>query len=131
MYIFFHTDFLKLLWPNRYSYLPKMGCAQQIHESSGLSDASSNAERNPVIDDGLVVWEVKKIFLARHLELNPESVFSYPDAHRCQLVASLRHRVPHQNISVQPMILLTVLDDSLGNPIVIVSGAHLMRVTIL
>ena len=64
VYIFLHADILKLLWPNRNCYLPKMSCAQQIHEGSGLSDASSNAEWNPVIDDCLVVWEVKKILLA-------------------------------------------------------------------
>lgn len=36
-------------------HLSKVSCSQQVHKGPGLSDIASNAERNPVIEDGLVI----------------------------------------------------------------------------
>ena len=77
-----------------------MGRAKQVHKGPGLPDATTDAQRNFIVKDGLVVGQIKEILLAGHPELDLKGLLrnSYP--HRGQLVAPFSHRVPDQDVSV-------------------------------
>ena len=105
-------DWPQYLGPDRNSYFPEMSGAQEVHEGPRLPDAAPDAQGDPVIENGLVVREIQKVLLTRHFELDLEGVLGDPYAHGREFVATFRHRVPHQDVSVQPMVLLPVFDDS-------------------
>ena len=92
-----------------------MGGAQQVHVGPGLSDAAPDAQWNLIVEKGLMVRQAEKILLTRHLELDLECLLGDPDAHRGQLMAPFGNRVPHQDITVQPMVLLAIVDDGLSD----------------
>jgi hypothetical protein len=64
VYVLLRADVLELLRPYGDGHLPEVSCAQKVHEGPGLPDSSSNAEGNPVVEDGLVVGKIKKVLLA-------------------------------------------------------------------
>ena len=59
----FTTYVFKYFWPHRYTNLAQMCFLEYCHLSAGLSDATSDAERNFVFHNGLVVWIFEKIKL--------------------------------------------------------------------
>ena len=58
---------LEDLRPYRDFDLSEMGRSQQVHVGPGLSDSASDAQRNLIVEDGSVVGEIEKFFLAGHL----------------------------------------------------------------
>ena len=78
-----------------------------------------------------MIWQFEEIKLIGNLELLPERVLGDADAHRSKLVAALCDLVPHQDVAVQAMHLLAVLDDCRGYPVIVVGGAHLVRIPVL
>ena len=69
--------------------------------------------------------------MIRSLELLHQRVLRDTNAHRGQLVAAFRNVVPDQNVAVQAVHLLPVLGDRRSNPIIVVRGAHFVRITVL
>jgi len=67
--------------PNGDAALPKVRLAEQIHVGSGLSDAAADAQRDFVVQDGLMIGQSEEIKLASHLKLLLERLFGDPDAH--------------------------------------------------
>ena len=100
MDVLFGTDVLEDFGPYSDTHLSDMGRAQQVHVGPGLSDAAPDAQRDLIVEDGLMIGEIEKIFLAGNLELDFKGLFGDADAHRSQLVASFCHRVPYQDITI-------------------------------
>ena len=46
-------------------------------------------------------------------------------------MAALGDRVPHQDVAVEPVRLFAGLLAGIGDPVVVVGGAHLVRIAIL
>ena len=98
--VFTGTNVFEDFWPHRYADLSQVGLAQQVHVGSGLSDAATDAQWDLIVENGLMVGEAEKVFLAGHFELNLKRFLGDPNAHGRQLVASFCNRVPYQDITV-------------------------------
>ena len=98
--VFTRADIFEDLWPHRYAHLTQVGLAQQVHIGPGLSDATPDAQWNLIVENGLMVREAEKIFLAGQFKLNRKCFPGDPYAHRRQLVTSLCHRIPYQDITI-------------------------------
>ena len=104
--------------------------AQEKHQGAGLADAAADGEREHVVDDSLVVGEFEMVEQVGHLELLAQSFGVDADAHGTQLVAALGDVVPDQNVAVETVGIAVGLIASVGNPVVVVGGAHFMRVAV-
>ena len=65
----FRAQVLEDLRPHGHGDLPEVRLAEQIHVRPGLADAAADGQRDLVVQDRLVVRQVDKIELPRHLEL--------------------------------------------------------------
>ena len=72
---------LEYLWPYGCTDLPNVRLFQEKHEGAGLANASTDAEWNLAVYDGLVVWELEEIELAGNLQLLPERLGVNADTH--------------------------------------------------
>ena len=43
----------------------------------------------------------------------------------------LGHRVPYQDVAVQAVAHVAIVGAGFGNPVVVVGGAHFVRITVL
>src|SRR5262249_24109405 len=73
-------------------------------------------------------WEAQEIELPRNFELLPQRFCVHTDTHGRQLVTSPGDRIPHQNVAVQTMGTADGICACLGHPVVIIGGAHLVRI---
>ena len=82
-----------------------------------------------VLEDRPVVRQLEEVELARELELRPQRLLRDADAHRRQLVPPPGHRVPDEDVAVQP-VHGRPSDVTLRRPVVVVGGAQLVRVPV-
>ncbi len=108
-----------------------MGLSEQEHVSPGLTNATTDAEGEFIVHDCLVVRQREEMELVGNLQLFLERFGVHPDAHRCQLVASLCHRVPDKNIPIEAMHGSAVPGHRLGDPVIVIGRSHFVRVAVL
>jgi hypothetical protein len=101
--------------------------AQEKHQSAGLADAAANGERQIVVDDALVIRELEIVEEVRNLKLAAERLGVDADAHRTEFVAALRNVVPDQDVAVQSVSIAEGLFAGVGDPVVVIGGAILVR----
>jgi hypothetical protein len=65
--VLFPAHFFEDFRPYRDADFAEMSPLEEEHQSAGLTDASSDAERDFIPDDGLVIRELEPIELAGHL----------------------------------------------------------------
>src|SRR3990172_7435441 len=58
------ADVLERLGPHRDGDLAEVGRPKQVHVGPGLPDAPADAQRDAVVEDGLMVRELEEILLA-------------------------------------------------------------------
>jgi hypothetical protein len=95
------------LRPHGHAALPEMRLAEQIHIGAGLSDTAADAQRDFVVQDGLVIGQLEEIKLTGHLKLLLERLFRDSDAHGSQLMATPDDQIQHQDDSVEAVLILS------------------------
>ena len=83
-----------------------------------------------VVQDGLVVGQLHKVEPLRHGELLAQGFGGDADADRAQLMTATRDRVPHEDVAIEAMRILAGFEAGIGDPVVVVCGAHLVRVAV-
>jgi hypothetical protein len=101
MNVFLPAHVLEDFRPDRDAHFPEMRFLEEKHQGAGLADASTDAERDFVLDDRLVIRELEPIELARDLQLLFEGFSVHTDAALHELVAPLGHRIPDQDVPVE------------------------------
>lgn len=81
MDVLFPTHVLEYLWPYGGTDFSNMRLFEQKHKGTGLPDAPADTERQLLIQDCLVVWQLEEIELAGDFELFFECFGVNADAH--------------------------------------------------
>ena len=103
-------------WMLRVAHMSLRTCGQTVTLTSprwalrsssimrpGLADAAADRQRQGAVDDRPVVRQVEPVELAGELELLAQRRGVDADAHRAQLVPAPGHRVPHEDVAVEPV----------------------------
>ena len=104
-----------------------MGFAEQEHQGAGLADATTDREWKFIVDDALVIGELEIVEKVGYLKLAAQGFCVDADAHRSEFVAALGDVVPDQDVAVESMSVAQGLLARVGDPVVIIGGAILMR----
>ena len=98
----FHVAHLfEHLRPYRNADLAKVRFLEQKHIRSRLSDPATDAERELVADDPLVIRQLEKIELAGDFQLSPQRFSINSNTHRRQLVPTFGNWIPNEYVAVQ------------------------------
>ena len=81
--------------------------------------------------NGAVVGQLQEVSLLAEFQLLLQGFLGDADAHGAQFVAALGDGVPHQDVAVQPVRGLSGFLAGVGDPVVVVGGAHLVRIAVL
>lgn len=79
-----------------------MGQLKQQHGQTGLADTAANRLRHFPTQQRLVPLQFETIFISGHRQLALQRLSIHADPHRRKLECVFQHRVPDQNIAVQP-----------------------------
>lgn len=131
MDIFLGANVFQNLRPDAYGDFAKVGFAEYQHESARLADTTTNAERNVVFQDGLVVGEFQEVELSGQFKLLFQGFGVDANAHRAEFVTTLGDMVPDQNVAIEAMTLSAVDGLSRCDPIVVIRCAHFVRIAVL
>src|SRR5438270_12956655 len=107
-----------------------MSFAEEKHQGAGLADASADREWQLVVDDSLVIGEFQILEKVRHLELLAQGFGVYANAHGTEFMPALSDVVPHQNVAVQAVSVTMGLVAGVGDPVIVIGSAHLVRIAV-
>ena len=122
---------LQHLRPHRDADFPKMSFAEQQHQRPRLPDSSADRERNLVVQDRLMIGQLHEVQLFGHRKLLFQRLGRNSNAHRRQFMAPPGNRVPYQDVAIQSMRVFAGLIVGVGDPVVVIGGAHLVRIAVL
>ena len=127
---FVGAHFLQDFGPHGDADFSQMGFTEKQHEGAGLADSSADGERDFVFQDGLVIGELHEVELPRHGQLLFEGFGGDTNAHGGQFVAAVGDVVPDEDVAVESVGIFAGFVAGVGNPVVVIGGAHLVRVSI-
>jgi hypothetical protein len=128
--VFLRADLLQDFGPHGDADFSQVSLAEQEHQGAGLADTAADRERNPVIENGVVVRKPQEVELLGQFELLFGGILRHADSHRGQFVATLGHRIPHEDVAVQAMRGFAHFLAGVGDPVVVVGGAHLVGIAV-
>ena len=82
--------------------LTHMGLVEQNHAQSALPDAATDAQRKRTLQQPLVEVELFAVLLALQSQLALQGLRVHTDTHAAQLHGTVKHRVPHQQVTIEP-----------------------------
>ena len=102
----FFTGAQSLLVPQADLYLADMTRTKQQHAQTGLTDAAADGQRQLPRQQHPVEWESAPIVAAAGGELAIQRRLVHSNAHGGDLEAPLQHRVPQQDVAVEPPVVV-------------------------
>src|SRR5208283_5175429 len=105
MDIFLRANLLQNFGPDADGDFAEMRLTQNQHEGARLPNASTDAERNIILHDGLVVGKLQEVKLGREFKLLAKRFGIDADTHGTEFMAAFCDVVPDQNVTIQAVAL--------------------------
>src|SRR5436190_11542042 len=131
VYVFLGANVFEDPGPHRNTDFAEVSLAKEKHQSAGLADSAADRERNLVCEYGAMVRQPQEVELPGKFELPLQAIFRHPDAHGCEFVAALGDRVPYQDVAIETVGGIAGFLARVRYPIVVVGGAHFVRISVL